>query len=837
MHPGYTGQGALPFFDEIDPEEIDLLLITHFHLDHAAGLPYFTEKTAFKGRIFMTHPTKAVLKMMIADSLRVSSESMLFNAADLDRCLSKVELIGLHQVMEVDGIKFSCYNAGHVLGAAMFMIEIAGIRTLYTGDYTREEDRHLMSAEIPNKSPEVLICEATLGKMIQPDRQSREKLFLDHVEKVLKRGGRCLIPMFALGRAQEIMLILEEHWAKSPHLQRYPIYYAAQMADRALRVYQTFANVMNRHIKEKLNVRNPFRFKHIHQLRSIDSFDDDEPCVFLASPGMLQSGVSRKLFERWCPDERNSCFMPGYAVEGTLAKKLQGGSPDEVLALNGKMLPRRCSVEYVPFIAHADFKETSEFVRTLQPAKIVLVHGEENGMRNLGKALANMMKPTHDKIEVLTPRNTEVVKFQFKRDKIARIVGHLADQKPSADQVVNGIFVTENFVHHIVAAEDVSTYTRLSLNKISQRIHVPYPGKYDMLKLYLGDVFDLDFVKDAPPGSELYNKTDKSEKTPSIIVSKVITVTHCPPERVLLEWDASPVNDMVADAVAAIIAQAALSPATVQRTSKPCSHNHHHDHRIGPGIPSKEEFQEKQIQYMYMLRNFMKDRYGKSGVSLFTEKDIKVDKDCKDLEEEISLGDMFDSMYKLVADTEKFILLCSLQSGKYQLIRLPKPKGEKKEQSESDGEQAEGASTENGGATSSAGDSTTVEENQEGEGTEEDADKDDWGLFVLDNLKMTIDGSLMGMTSYIYDCLSETKPYKDDSLHDREITPEEEAQQLADQIKLFEDFAKEAGEEILQSIVAEGEQRKEVEQMIQADVAEEAAMAAAAAKKSSEGQK
>ena len=67
MHPGYSGAGALPFFDEVDPGEIDLLLITHFHLDHAAGLPYFTEKTAFKGRIFMTHPTKAVLKMMITD--------------------------------------------------------------------------------------------------------------------------------------------------------------------------------------------------------------------------------------------------------------------------------------------------------------------------------------------------------------------------------------------------------------------------------------------------------------------------------------------------------------------------------------------------------------------------------------------------------------------------------------------------------------------------------------------------------------------------------------------------------------------------------------------------
>ena len=154
-------------------------------------------------------------------------------------------------------------------------------------------------------------------------------------------------------------------------------------------------------------------------------------------------------------------------------------------------------------------------------------------MRNLGKALANMMKPTQDRVEVLTPRNTEIVKFQFKRDKIARIVGQLADQKPAPNQAVNGIFVTENFVHHIMAAEDVSTYTRLSLNKISQRVHVPYTGKYDLLKAFLGDIFDLDFTKTAPPGSEQYNKDDKSEKHPSIIVSKVVTLTHCPPDRAL----------------------------------------------------------------------------------------------------------------------------------------------------------------------------------------------------------------------------------------------------------------------------------------------------------------
>ncbi|CAM9960726.1 unnamed protein product, partial [Ectocarpus sp. 12 AP-2014] len=125
---GYNGIAALPFFDAIDPSEIDLLLVTHFHLDHAASLPYLTEKTGFKGRVFCTHPTKAVMRMLLSDYIRlvnVHTEHILYDEKDLNRCIDKIELVDFHQVLEHEGIKFWCYNAGHVLGAAMFMIEIA----------------------------------------------------------------------------------------------------------------------------------------------------------------------------------------------------------------------------------------------------------------------------------------------------------------------------------------------------------------------------------------------------------------------------------------------------------------------------------------------------------------------------------------------------------------------------------------------------------------------------------------------------------------------------------------------------------------------------------------
>jgi cleavage and polyadenylation specificity factor subunit 3 len=302
IHPGKTSYESLPIFDSVNLEEVDLLLVTHFHLDHAGALPYlFTEHIKFQGRIFMTHPTKAVLKMMIYDSIRVGfDEESLYTEDDMDRCFRKIEIIDFNQTLEVDGIKFTCYNAGHVLGGAMFAVDIAGVNVLYTGDYSLEEDRHLSPAAIPNqKKTDVLIVESTSGLNEHEDAVRREKRFLAHVEKVLKRGGRLLIPVFALGRAQELLLMMEEHWRDHPELQRYPIFYASKMAARALKVYHTYVNMMNAKVRATLTVRNPFKFDHITNL-PFSNYDDDEPAVVLASPGMLQSGVSRKLCERWC---------------------------------------------------------------------------------------------------------------------------------------------------------------------------------------------------------------------------------------------------------------------------------------------------------------------------------------------------------------------------------------------------------------------------------------------------------------------------------------------------------------------------------------------------------
>eukprot|EP00002_Diphylleia_rotans_P040273 TRINITY_DN9504_c0_g1_i3.p1 TRINITY_DN9504_c0_g1~~TRINITY_DN9504_c0_g1_i3.p1 ORF type:complete len:456 (+),score=60.79 TRINITY_DN9504_c0_g1_i3:43-1410(+) len=380
IHPGKTGREALPYFDEIDNiAAIDLLLVSHFHLDHAASLPYFVNKTEFCGRIFMTHPTKDIFQLILKDYLNVSNSGngdLLYDEKDLNQTMTKIETVDFYTVSEVNGIKFECLKAGHVLGAAMFMIQIADIKILYTGDYSRQEDRHLMPAEIPSEIPDVLIIEATYGNTTHKTRIEREAKFTSFIHQVIKSRGRCLIPVFALGRAQELLLILDEYWeANRDELGKVPIYYASALAKRCLRVYRNSSDVMSENIRSQAKSgKNPFEFRHVRNLPRIEELDDSEPCVVMASPGMLQNGPSRKLFDKWCADEKNGVIVPGYSVKGTLAYEITTVRPTKIKTSSGQEVMLRMKVEDVSFSAHADFDDTSNFVTVLRPPQIVGFH-------------------------------------------------------------------------------------------------------------------------------------------------------------------------------------------------------------------------------------------------------------------------------------------------------------------------------------------------------------------------------------------------------------------------------------------------------------------------------
>uniref|UniRef100_H3C9Y3 Cleavage and polyadenylation specificity factor subunit 3 n=1 Tax=Tetraodon nigroviridis TaxID=99883 RepID=H3C9Y3_TETNG len=554
IHPGLEGMDALPYIDLIDPAEIDLLLISHFHLDHCGALPWFLQKTSFKGRTFMTHATKAIYRWLLSDYVKVSNisaDDMLYTETDLEESMEKIETINFHEVKEVAGIKFWCYHAGHVLGAAMFMIEIAGVKLLYTGDFSRQEDRHLMAAEIPSVKPDILITESTYGTHIHEKREEREARFCNTVHDIVNREGRCLIPVFALGRAQELLLILDEYWQNHPELHDIPIYYASSLARKCMAVYQTYINAMNDKIRKAININNPFVFKHISNLKSMDHFDDIGPSVVMASPGMMQSGLSRELFESWCTDKRNGVIIAGYCVEGTLAKHIMS-EPDEITTMSGQKLALKMSVDYISFSAHTDYQQTSEFIRALKPPHVILVHGEQNEMARLKAALIREYEDNDEvHIEVHNPRNTEAVTLYFRGEKLAKVMGSLTDRKCAQGQRVSGILVKRNFNYHIMTPTDLPNYTDLSVGTVTQIQAIPYTGPISLLVSQLRSLTgDVEQVEGA---SKI-----------TIRIFKSVTLVH-EGGMVLLEWVANPLTDMYADVVTTVVLEVQSNPNAQKR--------------------------------------------------------------------------------------------------------------------------------------------------------------------------------------------------------------------------------------------------------------------------------
>lgn len=555
IHPGLSGMDALPFVDLIEADEIDLLLISHFHLDHSGALPWFLLKTSFKGRCFMTHATKAIYRWLLSDYIKVSNiatEQMLYTEADLEASMDKIETINFHEEKDIMGVKFWAYNAGHVLGAAMFMIEIAGVKILYTGDFSRQEDRHLMAAEIPTVRPDVLITESTYGTHIHENREDRENRFTTLVHDIVNRGGRCLIPVFALGRAQELLLILDEYWSQHPELHDIPIYYASSLAKKCMAVYQTYINAMNDKIKRQIAINNPFVFKHISNLKGIDHFEDIGPCVIMASPGMMQSGLSRELFESWCTDSKNGVIIAGYCVEGTVAKTILS-EPEEITTMSGQKLPLKMSVDYISFSAHTDYQQTSEFIKILKPPHVVLVHGEQNEMSRLKAALQREFEEENASIQLHNPRNTHTVELYFRGEKTAKVMGSLAVDEPQPGRIVQGVLVKRNFNYHVLSADDLSKYTDLSLSEITQRQSLHYSGNPGVLRHLLAQICGLMETLEGDRKMKAFNAIE-------------ITIE---PKLVILEWVANPINDMYADAIVAAVVQADLldTPAKNMSTS------------------------------------------------------------------------------------------------------------------------------------------------------------------------------------------------------------------------------------------------------------------------------
>uniref|UniRef100_A0A2K5QNR5 Integrator complex subunit 11 n=1 Tax=Cebus imitator TaxID=2715852 RepID=A0A2K5QNR5_CEBIM len=297
---------------------------------------------------------------------------------------------GLHVLLHGvdDELEIKAYYAGHVLGAAMFQIKVGSESVVYTGDYNMTPDRHLGAAWIDKCRPNLLITESTYATTIRDSKRCRERDFLKKVHETVERGGKVLIPVFALGRAQELCILLETFWERMN--LKVPIYFSTGLTEKANHYYKLFIPWTNQKIRKTFVQRNMFEFKHIKAFDRAFA-DNPGPMVVFATPGMLHAGQSLQIFRKWAGNEKNMVIMPGYCVQGTVGHKILSGQ--RKLEMEGRqVLEVKMQVEYMSFSAHADAKGIMQLVGQAEPESVLLVHGEAKKMEFLKQKIEQELR-------------------------------------------------------------------------------------------------------------------------------------------------------------------------------------------------------------------------------------------------------------------------------------------------------------------------------------------------------------------------------------------------------------------------------------------------------------
>lgn len=261
-------------------------------------------------------------------------------------------------------------------------------------------DRHLGAAWIDKCRPNLLITESTYATTIRDSKRCRERDFLKKVHETVERGGKVLIPVFALGRAQELCILLETFWERMN--LKVPIYFSTGLTEKANHYYKLFITWTNQKIRKTFVQRNMFEFKHIKAFDRTFA-DNPGPMVVFATPGMLHAGQSLQIFRKWAGNEKNMVIMPGYCVQGTVGHKILSGQ--RKLEMEGRqMLEVKMQVEYMSFSAHADAKGIMQLVGQAEPESVLLVHGEAKKMEFLRQKIEQEFR-----VSCYMPANGETV--------------------------------------------------------------------------------------------------------------------------------------------------------------------------------------------------------------------------------------------------------------------------------------------------------------------------------------------------------------------------------------------------------------------------------------------
>ncbi|MCY0867940.1 MAG: beta-CASP ribonuclease aCPSF1 [Desulfurococcus sp.] len=408
--------------DSFRLEELDGIIVSHAHLDHV-GLVPLLYKYGYRGPVYATKPTRELMIVMLKDLVEVSRRSgkyVPFSEKDISTLILHTITVDYDEVTDVaPDVKLTMYNAGHILGSAIIHLHIGmGLYNIvYTGDFKYSDTRLLNKANAEFPRVETLIMEGTYGATLQESRSQAEEQLTSIVKRTAERGGVVLIPVFAVGRGQEIILVLNEaiKTGKIPKLN----IYVEGLVNEVTAIHMQYPEYLNKSLRDAIyNGENPFTSEWVKPIESGTARPDiveDRPSVIIATSGMLTGGPAVDYLKLLAGDKRNSLIFVGYQAEGTLGRKIKDGSRSVTMVTENKVEVLHVELEVYSiegFSGHSDQRELLDYARSVEPRprRIILNHGEPNALNALSTLLkADKELRSKGRPEILVPNILDAI--------------------------------------------------------------------------------------------------------------------------------------------------------------------------------------------------------------------------------------------------------------------------------------------------------------------------------------------------------------------------------------------------------------------------------------------
>jgi KH/beta-lactamase-domain protein len=424
INPGeMSGLDAYPRLDwfNFDLDDLDAVVISHAHIDHQGFLPTLF-KYGYRGPVYCTEPTLPLMILLQTDSVKIANSNgtyLPYTARDVNEVIKHCITLPYGKPTDISpDVTITLNNAGHIMGSATVHLNISGAHNiLYSGDYKYARTQLLDSAVSIYPRVETLITESTYGNTtdVMPDQQSVYRGFTESINKTLMEGGKVLLPVPAVGRAQEIMLVMAKEM-KEGRLIESPIYIEGMISE-ASAIHMSYAHYLGSEVRKSVSQGiNPFQSEYFTVISGYgkrdDILNDENPAIVMATSGMLEGGPSVEYFKELAPNPKNKIIFVSYQINGTLGRRVLDGAMSEVSMMDKsgkvKVVPVRCQTQKIDgFSGHSDFNQILNFVSRIRPKRVLVNHGEKSKSENVASAVYSRLK-----IRSGVPDNREIVRLR-----------------------------------------------------------------------------------------------------------------------------------------------------------------------------------------------------------------------------------------------------------------------------------------------------------------------------------------------------------------------------------------------------------------------------------------